>query len=95
MTVISLIGISLAVAAMIIVLAVRAGFRAEFVDTILGANAHISVYENTYDPESGITNRVIADYDQLAQDLAQLPAITRAAPQVRGQVMINHRDRTP
>ena len=93
MTVISLIGISLAVAALIIVLAVRAGFRAEFVDTILGANAHIAVYENAINPETGVFNRTIADYDQLAQDLLQLPAITRAAPQVRGQVMINYRDR--
>ena len=45
MTWISLIGIALAVAALIIVLAVRSGFRTEFVDTILGANAHVTVYE--------------------------------------------------
>ena len=36
MTWISLIGITLAVFALILTLAVRAGFRAEFVDTILG-----------------------------------------------------------
>ncbi len=40
----SLIGITLAVFALIATLAVRAGFRAEFVDTILGANAHVTVY---------------------------------------------------
>ena len=34
MTMISLIGIALAVAALIIVLAVRSGFRTEFVDAI-------------------------------------------------------------
>ena len=39
MTWISLIGITLAVFALIATLSVRAGFRAEFVDTILGANA--------------------------------------------------------
>ncbi|MBA4323712.1 MAG: lipoprotein-releasing system transmembrane subunit LolC, partial [Rhodobacter sp.] len=44
MTWISLIGITLAVFALILTLAVRAGFRAEFVDTILGANAHVTVY---------------------------------------------------
>ena len=43
MTWISLIGITLAVFALIATLAVRAGFRAEFVDTILGANAHVTV----------------------------------------------------
>ena len=39
MTWISLIGIALAVFALIATLAVRSGFRSEFVDTILGANA--------------------------------------------------------
>ena len=53
MTWISLIGITLAVAALIITLAVRAGFRAEFVDTILGANAHVSVYSQGYQTETG------------------------------------------
>ena len=43
MTWISLIGITLAVFALIATLAVRAGVRAEFVDTILGANAHVTV----------------------------------------------------
>ena len=45
MTWISLIGITLAVFALIATLAVRSGFRAEFVDTILGANAHVTVYQ--------------------------------------------------
>ena len=44
MTWISLVGITLAVFALIATLAVRAGFLAEFVDTILGANAHVTVY---------------------------------------------------
>ena len=60
MTWISLVGIMLAVAALIITLAVRAGFRAEFVDTILGANAHVTVYSTPYQTETGATTRVIA-----------------------------------
>ena len=48
MTWISLIGITLAVAALIITLSVRSGFRAEFVDTILGANAHVTLYSANY-----------------------------------------------
>ena len=44
MTVISFLGITLAVFALIATLAVRSGFRTEFVDTILGANAHVTVY---------------------------------------------------
>ncbi len=53
MTWISLIGITLAVAALIITLAVRAGFRDEFVSTILGANAHVTVYSTAYQNENG------------------------------------------
>ena len=57
MTWISLVGITLAVAALIITLAVRAGFRAEFVDTILGSNAHVTVYSATYVNEEGLFTR--------------------------------------
>jgi lipoprotein-releasing system permease protein len=45
MTWISFLGIALAVAALIATLAVRSGFRYEFVGTILGANPHVSVYD--------------------------------------------------
>ncbi|MEO0654903.1 MAG: ABC transporter permease, partial [Pseudomonadota bacterium] len=92
MTWISLIGITLAVAALIITLAVRAGFRAEFVDTILGANAHVTVYSATYQTETGATSRAIADFDPLAERLRAIPEVTRAAPLVRAQVMLNARD---
>ncbi len=87
MTWISLVGIMLAVAALIITLAVRAGFRAEFVDTILGANAHVTVYSSAYQTETGATSRVIEDYEALADRIREIPGVTRAAPLVKGQVM--------
>ncbi|MHC0053885.1 lipoprotein-releasing ABC transporter permease subunit [Actibacterium sp. D379-3] len=87
MTWISLIGITLAVAALIITLAVRAGFRAEFVDTILGANAHVTVYSAVHVTETGQTTRTIADYAEMAGRIAAIPGVTRAAPLVKGQVM--------
>jgi lipoprotein-releasing system permease protein len=59
MTWISLIGITLAVFALIATLAVRAGFRAEFVDTILGANAHVTVYSTPWVADTGQTLRTI------------------------------------
>ena len=55
MTWISLIGITLAVFALIATLAVRSGFRAEFVDTILGANAHVTVYNMAAVDDNGVT----------------------------------------
>ncbi|SFI48180.1 ABC transporter permease [Celeribacter neptunius] len=90
MTWISLIGITLAVAALIITLAVRTGFRSEFVDTILGSNAHVTLYSSLYVTEDGKTSRAIADYDDWATKLAAVPGVTRAAPLVRGQVMASY-----
>ncbi len=87
MTWISLIGIMLAVAALIITLAVRAGFRAEFVDTILGANAHVTLYSASYVADTGTTTRVLADYVTVAEAVRAIPGVTRAAPLVKGQVM--------
>ena len=87
MTMISLIGIALAVAALIIVLAVRSGFRTEFVDAILGANAHITVYERKLDPQTGRLDHVIKNYATLVDDIELVEGITSAAPLIRGQVM--------
>ncbi|MGJ8604392.1 MAG: lipoprotein-releasing ABC transporter permease subunit [Marivita sp.] len=87
MTWISLIGITLAVFALIATLAVRSGFRAEFVDTILGANAHVTVYYTQEVDAFGRASRMIEEYDALAQSVASVPGVTRAAPLVKGQVM--------
>ena len=89
MTWISLVGIALAVFALIATLSVRAGFRAEFVDTILGANAHVTVYQRLEVDEFGRSSRVIPDYEAMAERLADVEGVIRAAPLVRGQVMAN------
>ncbi|MEC7764395.1 MAG: lipoprotein-releasing ABC transporter permease subunit [Pseudomonadota bacterium] len=93
MTWISLIGITLAVAALIITLAVRTGFRAEFVDTILGANAHVTVYTQGEVTSQGNIDRTLQDYDAWAERIAGVEGVTRAAPLVKGQVMANNLDR--
>ncbi|TRD23577.1 lipoprotein-releasing ABC transporter permease subunit [Palleronia caenipelagi] len=94
MTWISLIGITLAVFALIATLAVRAGFRAEFVDTILGANAHVTVYSVPYTSETGATSRAITDYDAMAERVRAVPGVVRAAPLVKGQVMASFQGET-
>lgn len=93
MTWISLIGITLAVAALIITLAVRSGFRYEFVDTILGANAHIKVYDQGTSTAAGNFARVIEGYDEKAKVLATAEGVIRTAPLVKGQVMATGRGR--
>jgi len=93
MTWISLVGITLAVFALIATLAVRSGFRAEFVDTILGANAHVTVYQSIEVGANGGTSRTIAEYDAMAARVAAIDGVTRVAPLIKGNVMANSRDR--
>lgn len=94
MTWISLVGIALGVMALVTTLAVRAGFRAEFVDTILGANAHLTVMSPVYQDQEGVTRRSLQDYDAMADRLRAVDGVTRAAPLIRGQAMISFSDRS-
>jgi lipoprotein-releasing system permease protein len=87
MTWISLIGIALAVFALIATLSVRSGFRGEFVDTILGSNAHVTVYNSPIITQGGALSRTIQDHDEIAARIAAVPGVIRAAPLVKGQVM--------
>ncbi|UWQ20642.1 lipoprotein-releasing ABC transporter permease subunit [Jannaschia sp. W003] len=89
MTWISLVGIALAVFALIATLAVRSGFRHEFVDTIIGANPHISVLATSRLDERGTVVRTIANYDEVAARVATVPGVRHAAPVVVGEVMVS------
>jgi len=93
MTWISLIGITLAVFALIATLAVRSGFRSEFVGTILGANAHATVYAHGEVTEAGTLDRRITDYAALVEAVGQVPGVLQAAPLIKGQVMASRGDR--
>ncbi len=94
MTWISLVGITLGVMALVATMAVRAGFRAEFVDTILGANAHVSVSRATYLDDNGVATRAIPDAARLATEIRSIPGVTRAAPVIRGQAMVTANERS-
>ena len=85
----ALIGVMLGVATLIVVQAVMFGFREEFTDRILGANAHVTVYYAPETDANGNPGRLIADYDDLAARLAAVPGVTHAAPLIRGQVMLS------
>ena len=89
MTWISLIGITLAVFALILTLAVRAGFRAEFIDTILGANAHVTVYSSGSIGADGQMVRGFTTPDAVAAAIALVPGVTRAAPLIRGKLLVS------
>ncbi|MAX73247.1 MAG: lipoprotein-releasing system transmembrane subunit LolC [Nioella sp.] len=87
MTWISFLGIMLAVMALIATLAVRSGFRHEFVGTILGANAHASVIPMARENQAGRVQRVLPDYEAVAERLREVPGVTHAFPIIRNQVM--------
>ena len=89
MTWISLIGIMLAVFALVATMAIRSGFRSDFVDTILGANAHVTVYQTMEVDQNGQVSRTISNAADMASALRGVEGVTRAAPLVRGQVMAN------
>ena len=74
----SLIGIALGVATLIIVMAVMNGFRAELVDRILGIGGHVVV--------RGISGTV-PNFDAEADRIRGIPGVTRVQPIIEGQVM--------
>ncbi|WP_333713565.1 ABC transporter permease [Yoonia sp.] len=78
MTWISLVGVTLAVFALIATLAVRSGFRAEFIDTIAGANAHVSVV---------MPRGVIADFEAMSERIMAVEGVQSVAPLIRAQAM--------
>ena len=80
MTWISLIGVTLAVFALIATLAVRSGFRAEFVDTIAGAYAHVTVQQ---------PGGTIDDYEVVSTRILEQDHVIDVFPLVRGQAMAN------
>lgn len=79
----SLAGITLGVATLIIVLSVMNGFRAELIGRILGLNGHVGVYS--------ADTKGIADFDNLAVNLVDLPGVIAVTPQIEGQAMASAR----
>jgi len=81
-TVISVIGVMLGVAVLVIVLSVMSGFDDMWREKILSFNAHITVQDMD----------VIEDPDPLVEELARIPGVTGAAPFVQGLVFIVKND---
>ncbi|MDD2867162.1 lipoprotein-releasing ABC transporter permease subunit [Neomegalonema sp.] len=82
----SLVGIALGVAALIVVMAVMTGFRHEMVNQILGVNAHVSLAPQ----QTAIQRRPFTNYDAVAARLSSTPGVIQAAPVIHGQVMASN-----
>lgn len=78
----SLVGIMLGVAALIIVMAVMNGFRAELFKQILGFNGHVVVQP---------IDLPLNDYAELAKKFAAVPGVTMALPLVEGETLASGR----
>ena len=78
-TVISIIGVMLGVAVLIVVISVMSGFDREWHERILGFNAHLKVYK---------PNTNLRDYEVVMKKISAMPEVTGIAPFVRGQVML-------
>jgi lipoprotein-releasing system permease protein len=78
-TVISIVGVAAGVAALIIALAITAGFREDLEKKLLGAQAHVNILSK------GRT-KGISDYLQLTKEVEQVPGVLFAAPAIYQKV---------
>jgi lipoprotein-releasing system permease protein len=84
-TLISLIGITLGIATLIVVMSVMNGFRAELIDRILGINGHVVL-----EP----IGSQLDDYDAVAAAINGVEGVTAAIPLIEGQVLADGRGAT-
>jgi lipoprotein-releasing system permease protein len=84
-TVISVLGVTAGVCALVISLAINNGFREELENRLLGATANINLLRKEND---GIRN-----FDQLAQRLERLPHVVATAPSLYEEVLVSSRSR--
>src|SRR5438132_2237621 len=80
-TVISIVGVAAGVAALIIALAINAGFREDLQKKLLGAQPHISLLARG--------NEGIPNYIQLVKEVDNVPGVIVAAPAVFQTVLLS------
>ncbi len=84
-TVISVLGVTAGVAALVISLAINNGFREELETRLLGATANVNLIRSENDG--------IRDFDKLAQRLSSLPHVVATSPTLYEEVLISSRSR--
>ena len=74
----TLLGVAIGVATLIVVMSVMNGFREELLSKILGLNGHFTAYP---------IERQFNDYDQVVDEMEAIPGVTRAVAYVEGQAL--------
>ncbi len=77
-SILSLVGIMLAVAALIIVMSIMNGFQTEMISRVLGNSGHIRLYPQAFSK---------MEVDELEVKLEALPSVTSFVPLVEGAVL--------
>jgi lipoprotein-releasing system permease protein len=78
-TVISVLGVMLAVMTLTVVMSVMSGFEETLRDRLLGINAHIALVRS---------GEPMRDHERLIAELAKEPGVLAASPTIYGQVMV-------
>jgi lipoprotein-releasing system permease protein len=81
-TLISVVGVAAGVAALIIALAINAGFHADLQKKLLGAQPHVSV-------QSKERSRGIPNYMAIAREVEQVPGVVAVNPTLYSTVLIS------
>jgi lipoprotein-releasing system permease protein len=79
-TIISILGVTLGIAVMIIVIAVMQGFDTELQQTVLGFEPEVTIQ----------ADGPIDDWRQIIAHLQEIPGVVAAAPQIEGPVIAEH-----
>ena len=88
-TLISIVGVALGVAVLIIVISVMSGFDHDLREKILGFNAHIVVYNNR-----GNNRSTMPDYARIANIIASNKNVRSVSPVVMGKVLVETQPET-
>ncbi|MBI3616401.1 MAG: ABC transporter permease [Candidatus Omnitrophica bacterium] len=80
---ISVLGVAVGVAALLVVLGVMSGFDADLEAKIVGANPHLRV-----EAEGGI-----ADVDSLLKRIEETPGVVAASPYIHAEVLLQQKER--
>jgi len=84
-TVISIVGVTAGVCALVVALAINNGFREELEKSLLGATANINLLRSKNDG--------IKDYEALSARLSSLPHVVACAPALYGEVLASFHSR--
>lgn len=80
-TLISILGVTVGVMALVVVLSVMNGFRADLMSKILGVNSHVLVLHS---------GGVFKDYEKVAEEIVDIDGVLASTPFIYNQVMVNN-----